>query len=336
LATLKEVAKAAGVSTAVVSRLLSGDKTLRVGAATRERILRIVEALDYTPNIAAQSLRLARSRLIALIVHNVSNPVYAEIVSGAEAAAAARDSALLLGEAASLETGSNRLIDLIGAGAIDGLVLQGAGAATDRALAKAVRKSVRTVMLQVETDADSALISLPDQDAAAIATDHLLALGHERIGCLATAPGLRFSLARVAGWRSEMARHGLEAPDSRLVWAGSDLALGRGGVKRLIDQAPEITGIVVCNAVAAIGALAGLGDLEIDVPGKVSVIALHDFPLADYVAPALTTVRMPLAEMGAAAVNLICGDADLAKHHVTIDRPAPRIILRRSTARARG
>lgn len=334
MATLKEVARAAGVSTAVVSRLLSGDPTLRVGADTRDRILRTVKELDYTPNVAAQSLRLARSRLIALIVHDVSNPVYAEIISGAETAAAAQDSALLLGEAATLETGSSRLIDLIGAGAIDGLILQGAGAATDLALAKAVRRRVRTVMLQVDTDADSALVSLPDEDAAAIATGHLLALGHERIGCLATAPDLRFSLSRVAGWRMEMAKHGMDAPDHRVIWAGSDLALGRGGVKRLIEQAPEITGVVACNAASAIGALAGIRDLGMSVPNDISVIALHDFALADYVAPALTTVRMPLAEMGAAAVDLVCGDTDLTGHQLTIDRPEPRIILRRSTTRA--
>ena len=193
LTTLAQIAKAAGVSPAVVSRLLNGDKTLRISDATRGRVLGLVKEMDYTPNAAARSLRSAKSGLFALVVHDVSNPVYVEIIRGAQQAAAAHNKALLLGDASGGSASVERVVELINGGGLDGLILQAQGDAADRVLANAAKRSIPAVLMQADIDDESHLLSLPDEAAAALATEHLLELGHRAVACMCTAWGLIFS-----------------------------------------------------------------------------------------------------------------------------------------------
>ena len=148
MAAIIETARAAGVSPAVISRISNGDRTLRVSAATRQRVLNVIEKLDYSPNFAAKSLRSAKSGLVALVVHDVANPLYTEIVSGAQRAAAILGKSVILIEAKGSGSGLARLEEMIGGNGIDALILQGAGTDKDRALAQAARRWMPTVLLQ--------------------------------------------------------------------------------------------------------------------------------------------------------------------------------------------
>ena len=109
MATLKDIAQRVGVTPAVVSRLLRDDETLRVSNETRQKILDVAKELDYSPNLSAQSLRLARSNLIAMVVHDVANPVFAQIMHGAQQAAKNHGYSLLLGDADVLGEGASRM-----------------------------------------------------------------------------------------------------------------------------------------------------------------------------------------------------------------------------------
>lgn len=326
----KEIAKAAGVSTAVVSRVMSGDRSLRISEETRARVLEVIARLDYTPHPIAQSLRSATSRLIALIVHDISNPLYGEIIRAAQTAAAAHGKALLVGDARTIAESSSHLVNLIRAGGVDGLILQGAGMATDIALEQAARRNVRTILLQVSVGA-CGVLRLPDAAAARLATEHLLDLGHERIGCLAPKRDLAFSIDRVAGWRSALEARGVDASDHRLAWAGSDLASGHDGAARLLARFEEITALVACNPIAAIGAMRALRESGRSIPEDVSMIALHDLPLLDYLDPPLTAVKLPIAEMGAEAVHLLCSDVELANVSRQVTGAPPAVVFRHST-----
>lgn len=330
MATISDIARAANVSPAVVSRLVNGDSSLRVGAETRSRVLRVIAEMDYAPNAAARSLRSARTGLIALVMHNVTNPAYAEIITGAQHAAAEHGMAVLLGEALDNRGGLKTVNDLIGGGGVDGLILQGAGAATDRSLARAARRRMPTVLLQSGEAETATLLSLPDAEAARIATEHLIGLGHRRIGCIGTVDGLPFTENRKTGWREALARRGISAPPGWYVAAGSDLDAGAAGARRLLESGPEITAVVVCNVVAAIGAMAGFHDAGVTVPEDLSVVALHDNAPARYVRPALTVVRMPMRQLGEAAVRAI-RDPEPGARHVVIDEPGPSLVQRQST-----
>jgi len=333
LTTLADIAKAAGVSPAVVSRLINGDKTLRISAETRKRVLGLVAQMDYTPNAAARSLRSSRSGLFALVVHDVSNPVYAEIIRGAQRAAAEHNKALLLGDASGGTGSTDRVVELINGGGLDGLILQAQGDAADRVLANAAKRRIPAVLLQADIDEDAHLLSLPDAEAAALATDHLLDLGHRDIGCLCTTKGLAFSEQRRRGWQDALKRRGLAPHTDLLIWGPPTLAEGARNARRLLDRAPDLTAMVCCNVVAAIGAVGAMQRMGLRVPEDISVVALHNIEMMEYLNPPMTAVALPLLELGKAAVDFLSSDERPAPSRHVVAEPGPRLIIRDSTAR---
>ncbi|MEM7047921.1 MAG: LacI family DNA-binding transcriptional regulator [Pseudomonadota bacterium] len=334
MTTSLDIAKAARVSPAVVSRIINQDASLRITAQTRRRVERVIKAMDYAPNTCAQSLRRARTGILALVVHDMTNPVYAEILAGAQDAAASQGKALLLGEAKDLNNGQSRIESLIGGGGADGLILQGAGTALDRALARAARRLMPTVLLQSGHARDTILMRMKDHQAGALACRALLKLGHRRIGFLGVSPSLSFSDDRQKGWHEALTKAG-ESPTPLMTGIGGNTcAQGADGMKRLFMTQPDLTAVVVANVMAGIGALSYLHDQDIQAGRDFSVIAVHDSNLAAYVRPALSVVRMPLRALGRGAVDAVCGHDFHANTTITIP-DAPTVIARASTGPAR-
>ena len=328
LATLAEIAKRAGVSPAVVSRVINKDATLRIAKETRARVEAVVREMDYAPNVAAQSLRSARSGTVAVVLHDIANPVYGEILRGAQEEAERRDKAILLGDAAVGGASGSRLARMIGGGGVDGLILQASGTRTDALIVQAARQEVPVVLLQARLEGDAHLILLPDAQAAAVATAHLRQLGHRRIGCLATEPGLTFTEDRMRGWRQEM---GGDADEACVTHSGPTAAEGEAAARDLLSRHPDLTGLVCFNAVAAVGALRAARALGRNVPEDLSVIAIHDLKFAGDLRVPLTVVRMPLAEMGRASIRTICdpSHARATTHRITT---RPELVIRASAA----
>lgn len=333
LATLKDVAGRAGVTPAVVSRLLNGDASLRVSASTRARVLQIASELDYSPNLAAVSLRLSQSNLIAIAVHDMFNPVYARIEEGAQAAAKERGTFLLVGDADALGTPDGHGADLIRGGGLGGLILQGTGAKTDQVLQRATHNSVPTVLLQEGGYPDLPVLRLPDERAAILATEHLISLGHRRVACLGAGAGLQLAVDRASGWRRTLLNSRLAAPEEYLVWAGSSLTAGLEGMTRLLARAPEVTAVVACNVVAAFGAVSAIVRSGRKVPDDISIIAIHDVALAEHFQPPLTVVDMPLRELGYRAIEMLVDHRPDQVGTFLVSEPAPRLIERESTRR---
>ena len=332
---MTEIARAAGVSPAVISRVTNGDPSLRIREETRQRVLRTVKRYDYAPNTAAKSLRTAETGLLALVVHDLSNPLHAEIASGARQEADRLKKSVILGEAMEMGAGLGRIEELIAGGGVDGLILQGTGSDHDRALARAARRRMPTILLQSgEIRGNATRIRLADAKAGRMATECLLASGHRRIGYLGVADSLPFSADRRKGWEAAMRKATIAPQDHWRSNAGSAFATGAGGAAELIRSAPELTGIVVANVAAAIGVLATLTDLGRRVPEDVSLVAIHDSEMAQYVRPALTVVRMPLRELGAAAVSACCNRKGPVPREIRVSDPKPEIIRRASVGAA--
>lgn len=336
MATISDIARAANVSPALVSRIVNNDETLRVSDDTRERVQAIIDKLDYAPNAAARSLRSAQSGLLALVVHDLTNPVYSEIVSGAQIAAARRRKAVLLGEVADLGAGIQRIEDLIGGGGVDGIILQGAGTQMDRALARAARRRMPIVLLQSGEAKDATLIRFDDEGASRMATRHLIDLGHRNIGFLGVDGELAFSRGRQDGWTGAMADSGLSVRPSWSGDAGNGYEAGFAAAAVLMARAPELTAVVVSNVVAAVGVMASLRDMGRRIPDDLSLIALHDMSLAQYVRPALTVVKMPLRQLGEAAVEAVCAPGTDESRQRVIGDPPPHMVVRATTAPPRG
>ena len=331
MTTLADIALAAGVSPAVVSRVVNRDPNLRISASTRERVLRAVKDRSYAPNVAARSLRSSRSGVVAAVMNDVANPVYPEIIRGAQSAAGKAKRALLLGDLSCGPASASHLADLISGNGVDGLIIQAAGGVNDSLLVRAARRGLPVVLLQTRLELRAHLVMLPDRAAAEMATGHVLGLGHREIGCIATHAGLTFTEARRDGWETALDAVDVPGKNCPIVHAGSTIRDGHKATAELLDQNPGLTALVCFNVLAAIGALDQTRERGLAVPQDISIVALHDIDLAAYLHPPLTTVAMPLYEMGRRAVEILCCAESAVDGETVIQSPPPKLICRSST-----
>jgi DNA-binding LacI/PurR family transcriptional regulator len=329
--SITDVARQAHVTPAVVSRVLNRDPKLQVRAETRDRVLTAARELNYTPSHAARALRHSKSSALGLAVHDVANPLYGEIIVGAQKAAADEGYVLLLADVDGLARGDDTFHRAVHGGAIDGLLLQRAGTASDRTTIRTASARIPTVLLN-DRSTTLASVSLDDLAGARMATQHLIDLGHTRIGHLKIG-GTQRSGSRVRGWRDALARAGLPAQDAWLVGGGHTVDSGLAGMRTLLSGPSLPTAVMVGNVLAAIGALTAAREAGLDVPGDLSVVAFHDVLYAAHLVPALTTVAMPMRELGAAAVKLLLERLNGEEpRQVVVRDPEPVLRVRGSTA----
>lgn len=307
--TLLDVATRAGVDRSVVSRVLSDDPRLNIREETRERVLDAVRALDYRPNAAARSLRTRRADTYGLLIPDFGNPVYASIIQGAETAAIARDCVLMTGSvgAGGAEQAAHHL-DVIGRGRVDGLLL--AGDHTDRAqLDELDRRGIPWLLVNRRLAGARRWVVLDDEEAAGLAVRHLIGLGHERIAHVAGPRDADTARRRMRGWRAAMRAAGLPTPARAVVVSDYTPEGGARATRELLARAERPTAVLVANVAAAIGTLSAAAEAGVRVPQELSVVAVHDLPLAAVLRPALTTVRTPLERLGARAIELLASTA---------------------------
>lgn len=335
--TLADVARAAGVTTSIVSRVLNDDPTLRIRPETRARIMGKVRELDYAPNAAARSLRTARAGAIGLVVPDVTNPIYAEILHGAEERARRADHAILLGSAEDLVATGRLYTDLVRSGRIDGVLLQrmnDVDDATLRGLLEGSRQLPTVLMNSRLPDVPGSVI-LDDAAGARTATEHLLAAGHRRIAHLGGPAVVDSAQRRREGYLEAMAAAGVDPPEGGVVMAGYTVDTGYRAMVRLLAQAERPTAVMVANLTAATGALRAAREAGVRVPEDVSVIAIHEAWFAAHTNPPLTTIRMPLRELGAGAVQALLDRLEGGDPvDVVVTDPSPQVVVRESTAPA--
>ncbi|GLY73724.1 LacI family DNA-binding transcriptional regulator [Actinoallomurus iriomotensis] len=300
--TLADVAAMAKVDRAVVSRVVNDDPTLNIRPETRQRVLAAIKELGYRPNVTARSLRTARAHMFGLFIPDFANPVYAEIIKGAEAAAAALGCVLVTGSATGAGLGG--YMDLLGPGRIDGLLLAGSGEDTGL-IEQLHRAAVPWIMLNRRSPAVDRYVILDDERAARLAVGHLVGLGHRRIAHLAGPSGADTAQRRFAGYSAAMREAGL--PDGPIAAADYTPAGGAAAMGSLLADPHPPTAVFVANVASAIGAMERVREEGLEIPRQMSIVAVHDLDLASYLAPPLTTVRMPLEELGRRGVSLLNG-----------------------------
>jgi LacI family transcriptional regulator len=313
MATLADVARRAGVSPATVSRVVSGSDR-RVTDELRARVLKAVEDLHYVPNAHAQLLARAHRIAVGVIVHDVSDPYFAEITRGLQRVATEHGRLLIICNSYRDPERELEYVELLRAQQVAAIVLAGSGyhdAAFTRTLNGKLRAYERTggriaVIGRHELAGDAVI---PDNEAGGyLLGDEVYRLGHRRVGVIAGPKQLTTTTDRVAGLRRAARAHGRTLPARRVVYGDFDRDSGAVAAAHLLDAEPDLTAIVALNDAMAIGVLAELRARRIPVPGQVSVAGFDDMPIARDVTPALTTIRLPLAEMGARAMTLALGD----------------------------
>jgi len=297
-ASLADVAHKAGVDSSTVSRVLNGDTGHRTRPETRARIEKAARSLGYRPNLVARALRTARSFSLGITVPQLDNPVFPQMIVGAEAAAREQGYALLIAHVAEHEDGGQAFERLARQNCVDGLLV--ATLDDDRALAPALRRTgIPYVILNRRAAGVRNCIQLDTRAAARLATSHLIQLGHKRIAHLAGRAGGGNANDRLAGYRDALKSAGLRF-DPRLVHVAGYTA--EGGARAMRDVLrcvnPLPTAVFAATLLSAAGAMTALRAAGLQVPLDVSVVGLHDAVLAEVLDPPLTTVRLPAQEMG--------------------------------------
>ncbi|WP_306896550.1 LacI family DNA-binding transcriptional regulator [Agromyces albus] len=330
--SLSDVAGRAGVSVSVASRALSGDPAARLSEATRRRVRQAADELAYRPNHAGRSLRRARTDVIALIVPDVTNALFAELTRGADAEAAARGLTVLLGRGDETATGLVLAERLLAEGRVDGVILQPRDGADPQELAPLARAGAPVVIVHDEIAGASAVL-LDDAAAAMAAVDHLVAHGRQRLALIGGIEASSSARRREAGFRSALAAHGMPVNEQWITRLGYGPEDGRAAMGQLLKSDERPDAVVVANVNAGFGALAEAARLGVAVPESVALVAIHDSWPAAYSSPALTCVRTPLYELGRAAVaGLSDRIAGGGPQVVRVSVPAPVVVARASTA----
>ncbi|MEY2899853.1 MAG: hypothetical protein RL247_19 [Actinomycetota bacterium] len=323
--TILDVAYKAGVSKSLVSLALSGSP--KVSEASRKKIEKAAAQLGYRPNAAARSLAIKRSRTLGVLVLDLHNPVFAEILDGFHTEVRQQGFTTMLvsgGDDPSLERAE---IDTLQQFQIEGLVLI-SHRLTPEMLTE-IAGEVPTVTVTRDDIAVSGMDMVCNDDVAgsSIAVDHLVSLGHRRIVCLSGGDN-PVSHSRAQGYSDAMAHHGLEKY-AQIVSGGLTDSAGYRAAKEALALRP--TALVVANDFGAMGAIAAIEEAGLEVPGDISVIGYDGIRLAGLRSVNLTTVAQPLAELGRlAAKRLLERLADPARP-TQHDRVSSELVVRGTT-----
>ena len=325
---LVDVAREAGVHVSTVSRVLNARDEAAVRPETRERILAAAERLRYRPNALARGLKTATTTTFGMLVPSLRNPVYSTIVRGAVAEAARRGYVVLLAEDDGNVT-EQAWERLVNEGRIDGILV--ASVAPGRPILQLVKDShVPYVFVNRREPGSGRNVYMREEDAGRIAAEHLISLGHVRLGQIAGPLELDTARRRAEGFADAAIAAGLERPllvESPFQESGAVLA-----VERLMSASPVPTGVFISNLNQAIGGLWGVRRRGIRVPEDVSLVSYDDDPLTEYLEVALTTIRMPLFALGAEAISSLAHQVDGGAPSDLEIEMAPELVVRASTA----
>lgn len=324
--TLADVAARARVSPATVSRVLNGNYP--VAASTRERVLRAVDDLDYVLNGPASSLAAATSDLVGILVNDIADPFFGIMAGAAQTEIGGQEGSGRAGGeklAVVCNTGGSperelTYLTLLQRQRAAAVVLTGGAledpdhiAAMAAKLAKLADAGTRVVLCGRPplpgSEAIVAALAFDNRGGGRRLTEHLLALGHRRIGYVAGPPERTTTRHRLEGHRAALAAAGIDEDQSHVTVHGPYARRsGYDATLELLRRDPDLTAIVAANDTVALGACAALRDQGLRIPEDISVAGFDDLPFSADAVPALTTVRLPLYEAGARAGRLAMGN----------------------------
>jgi LacI family transcriptional regulator len=332
--TLKDLGRLAGVHPSTVARVLNGEPRQRVSEEVRMRILALAREHGYQPNYLARSLRMKRSLVIGTAIPDIANPFFAMLFRGIEDALAESGYSAIMTNTDDDPVREQRSITMLRGRQVDGLLI--ATARREDLTIETLREAdVPFVLVNRHTDPIPANAVVPDDYAgAAAAVDHLIALGHRRIAHIAGSDQMSTGHTRRLGYLETIQRHHLAADPDLVVPGSFREPGGYEAMRRLLDLPQPPTAVFAVNDLAAIGAIRAIEDAGLQVPRDISIVGFNDLSVAIGTVRMLTTVRLPLHDMGVAAAKRLLA-------HITSGTVSPEpvvipieLMVRQSTAPA--
>jgi LacI family transcriptional regulator len=324
--TITDVAMAAGVSVATVSKVINGRDG--IATATSARVLEVVQELGYESSLVARSLRSRRTHVIGILVAEFE-PFSAEILKGAGSGLGDTDYELLA-YTGTRQSGradwERRYLSRLSGTLIDGAII---------VTPTVVDADAGVPVVAIDPHAGSADLPSVESDNLAgglLATRHLIELGHRRIGFMAGRPDLESSRLREAGFRQALSEAGIEVDPWLVRMSDYRRDAAHQPAIELLSRPDRPTAVFAGNDLSAIGTMEAAQEMGLDVPGDVSVIGFDDIPEAARTTPALSTVRQPIQQMGSAAVRLLRALMDGRIPETTHVRLPTSLVIRGTTA----
>lgn len=300
---IKDIAERLGVSAATVSRALS-DSGL-VAEPTLSRIRDLAREMNYRPNVSARNLRTQKAMAVLMVVRDVGNPFYLEILKGVEATARAAGYSVLMGNTENDSDREVEYFDMLRDGHADGMILMTGKLPEREGFLASIADAPIVVALEAIENAGFPHVLIDNEGAAQNAVEHLIGLGHRRIAHISGPVPEIMSIHRRDGYRKALAAAGLPIPDGYEPVGDYLLHTGQRLCQALFELPEPPTAIFVANDEMAFGVIHQLRKLGLDVPGDVSVVGFDDLFLSEAFYPPLTTVSQPRTEIGRAAMTML-------------------------------
>lgn len=334
--TLRDVAREAGVHVSTASRALNPETRAVVNHETVKRILTAADRLGYRPHPLAQGLRKNRTMTVGMVIPDVENPLFGPIIAGAAQALSNEGYSLLIANADREDQAHTRaIVRTLVERRVDGMILATASRSDDM-IGELAGSGVRIVLVNRSTEALPVPAILGDDvTGIGLAVQHLVDLGHERIGHVAGPQHLSTGLGRHQAFFSRMQSLGISVEASAVEAASwYQVEPGYKASRTLLDRRPDLTAIVAANDLIALGCYRAVSEMGRKVPDDVSITGYNDIPLLDLMQPPMTTVRVPYRQMGveAAEVLLSAMASDSSIERAISIRLTPRLMIRGSTA----
>jgi len=329
--TLKELAARARVHPSTISRVVNQDPGLRIAPATRTRIEALLRETEYRPNGVARGLKLRQTMVLAVVIPDITNPFFGGLFRGIEDGAAPRGYQVLLCNTDGSPDRQRAHLHSLIARRVDGVIL-----ASSFLKDPAVRwlRHQRVPYVLVNRFSDERLdpfVGSDDVTGARLATQHLVGLGHVRIGHLAGQATVSTGVLRRRGFLAAMAEAGLPAPPELQVESGFVEEGGIRATERLLALGDPPTALLAVTDMVAAGGYSAARRLGLSVPEDIAVVGYNDIPLASRLIPGLTTVHVPIHEFGSAAARLLLEQIESGRVTPRQVVYAPQLVVRGST-----
>jgi LacI family transcriptional regulator len=303
MSTIRDVAKAAGVSTATVSHVLNN--TRFVLPETRQAVLAAIEELGYRPNAFARSLNTNITSMIGVIVADVTNPYFASLVHGIEQRLATRGYNTIVCSTGEQPDREANYLDVLLDKRVDALIIAPTGDAQPLYQQFAERQTPLVFIDRLPPVAYGAYVGIDNSAAGCIATEHLLERGHRRIAMMTRRTTISTVAGRIKGYRDALRSYGVPDDDRYLVVSRSNPEHAYVAARQMLTQPEPPTAVVTTNYAMLLGLLRATHELQLVCPRDLSLVAFDDHPWAQVVTPTLTVVLQPIDAMCDAAVNLV-------------------------------
>jgi DNA-binding LacI/PurR family transcriptional regulator len=324
--TSRDVAKRAGVSRTTVSFVLNEVEGVNISEETRQRVLAAAQELGYVPDATAQALASRRTRIIGLVFsrgyhHLASDDSLLQIVDGLLDVVRQHGIRLLLDSVEDKAEEEEAYLNLARAKRIDGIILS-VPRSDDRELRALAEEGFPVVLIGHLPDVKICSVDVDNRLAARMAVEHLVSLGHTRIGCITNAhPSFIAASDRLLGYREILTDAGIPFDETLVRYGNYSPESGFEAMTSLLQEPALPSAVFVASDIVAFGAMAAIYEYKLKIPDDIAVVGLDDVPLSRFFYPALTTVHLPAAEIGRKAGELLF---DLILHQV---EPGRQVLL---------